>query len=196
MSGLLLFSIISWLYLLSVLKRSKLSAFYFLAGSVGLFFILIALSNPYWIWFFTHLVINGMNVFAKLSHFCQLYVKYGLVYIFNNAAPVTMTIDYECSGIIETCAFIGLVSFFPVYNRQQRVFRCLQGLLWIYFANVLRLIVVVVIVHFLGGQYYYLAHSIIGRLLFYILIIILYYRTFTYSQITKLTPVDPDEVSP
>lgn len=185
MNGLLLFSIIGWLYLISVLKRSRLSAYYFLVGSVGLFFILMAFSRPYWVWFFTHLVINGMNGFAWLTHTCQLYVKYGIVYIFSNVGPVTMTIDYECSGIIETTAFVALVSFFPVYTPQQRAKKAVQGMLWIYFANILRLITVVLIVHFFGARFYFLAHSILGRLLFYVLVIILYYRTFTYSQIAK-----------
>lgn len=49
---------IIWLYVLSVLKRSKLSAFFFIVGSGGLFFILIALSDPYWVWFFTHAVLH------------------------------------------------------------------------------------------------------------------------------------------
>jgi hypothetical protein len=51
MNSLLLFGIIIWIYLLSVLKRAKLTAFSFIVGSVGLFFILMAISSPYWIWF-------------------------------------------------------------------------------------------------------------------------------------------------
>ncbi|KRN27285.1 hypothetical protein IV38_GL000691 [Lactobacillus selangorensis] len=187
MNPLLLIGIIAWLYLISILKRSNLSAYYFIIGSVGLFFILIALSNRYWVWFFTHAVINSVSIYGALTHMCRLYVKYGLVYIVNNGAPVTMSIDYECSGIIETCAFVALVCFFPVYNRQQRVLIAPRGILWIYLSNVIRLITVILIVHFAGGSQFYLAHSIIGRILFYALVIVLYYRTFTYSQITRST---------
>lgn len=40
-----LIGIVVWLYLLSVMKRSKLSAFYFILGSVGLFYLLIVFSR-------------------------------------------------------------------------------------------------------------------------------------------------------
>lgn len=182
MNGLLLLCIIIWLYIISVLKRANLTAYYFIFGSIGLFFILIALSNPYWIWFFTHSVITGVNLFSITDLF-HIYTKYGLVYINNAISPVTMSIDYECSGIIETCAFLAMITFFPVYSPQKRLDWGLIGIIWIYLANIIRLFVVIAIVHFLGSDYYFVAHSILGRLVFYILIICLYYKAFTSSQI-------------
>lgn len=185
MSIYLLIGIVIWLYALSVLKRAQLSAFHFIVGSGGLFFILIALSDPYWVWFFTHAVINGIKWFNALTGMSSVMTKYGLVSIFNPTVPVTMSIDYECSGIIETTAFISLVMFLPMYNRPERVFFSIVGTLWIYIANVIRLITVIIIVHFGGGQLFFLAHSIFGRLVFYILVIILYYDVFTYSQLSQ-----------
>lgn len=184
MNGLLLLCIIIWLYVISVLKRANLTAYYFIFGSIGLFFILITLSNPYWIWFFTHSVITGVNLFS-ITDFFHIYTKYGLVYINNAISPVTMSIDYECSGIIETCAFLAMITFFPVYSPQKRLDWVLIGIIWIYLANIIRLLVVIVIVHFLGSDYYFVAHSILGRLVFYILIICLYYKAFTSSQIRR-----------
>ena len=103
-----------WLYALSVLKRSKLYAFFFIVGSVGLFFILITLSDHYWIWFFTHDVMHGIGWLGQLTHMSEIMPKYGLVSIYNSTSPVTMMIDYECSGIIETTAFVSLVVFLPI----------------------------------------------------------------------------------
>jgi exosortase family protein len=122
MNSLLLFGIIIWIYLLSVLKRAKLTAFSFIVGSVGLFFILMAISSPYWIWFFTHDVIDGVDWFGRLTGMSQTYVKYGLVYIVNHSSPVTMSIDYECSGIIETMAFVSLLAFYPTYTHKEKFF--------------------------------------------------------------------------
>lgn len=184
MNGLLLLCIIIWLYIISVLKRANLTAYYFIFGSIALFFILITLSNPYWIWFFTHSVITGVNLFS-ITDFFHIYTKYGLVYINNAISPVTMSIDYECSGIIETCAFLAMITFFPVYSPQKRLDWGLIGIIWIYLANIIRLLVVIAIVHFLGSDYYFVAHSILGRLVFYILIICLYYKAFTSSQIRR-----------
>jgi len=185
MNSYLLLGIIVWLYMLSVLQRAKLTAFSFIVGSVGLFFILMALSNPYWIWFFTHAVINGVSGLGNLTGMSGSYPKYGLIYIKNDLSPVTMMIDYECSGIIETMAFIGLLAFYPAYTRKEKVFYLLFGIVWIYLANVIRLGIVIVMVHFGGGSVYYLAHTIIGRIAFYLLVIILYYNVFTYSRLSR-----------
>lgn len=62
---------------------------------------------------------------------CEVMTRYGLVNINNPTYPVTMTIDYECSGIIETTAYIGMVAFFPMYNSVERVFFGVVGTLWI-----------------------------------------------------------------
>jgi len=185
MSSYLLLGIIVWLYIISVLKRAHLSAYYFIAGSVGLFFILIALGNPYWVWFMTHLVINGVATLGDLTHWCRVFTKYGIVYIDNSVNPVTMSIDYECSGIIETTAFIGLLAFFPTYSRQEKNFYLIVGIVWIYLANVMRLMLVVSLVYFGGAGWYFMAHTLLGRLFFYVLVIVLYYNVFTYSQLSQ-----------
>lgn len=185
MSIYLILGFLIWLYLISVLKRAQVPAFYFIVGSAGLFFILIALSDPYWVWFFTHAVINGVRWVGTVTGMCTIMSHYGLVSINNPFNPLTMTIDYECSGIIETTAFVSLVAFFPLFNHHERVFFGLLGLLWIYLANVLRLAIVIVLVHFSGGQIFFFGHAILGRLVFYILVIVLYYNVFTYSQISR-----------
>ncbi|KRK26757.1 integral membrane protein [Lactiplantibacillus pentosus DSM 20314] len=154
-------------------------------GSAGLFFILTAISRPYWVWFFTHAVIHGVALFTELTNWGQIMFKMGLVYINNVGNPVIMSIDYECSGIIETCAFVSLVVFYPAYQRREKVFYGVFGLLYIYLINVLRLNVVITIVHFGGGEAFFLAHSVIGRLIFYVLVIVLYYNVFTYSQLAR-----------
>lgn len=184
MSIYLIIGIIVWLYILSILKRAQLSAFHFIFGSGGLFFILIALSNPYWVWFFTHAVINGIKLIGTSTGLCTVMSHYGMVSIINPTSPVNMAIDYECSGIIETVAYISLVSFLPLFNRHERVFFSIFGTLWIYLANIIRLMTVIITVHFGGGDLYFLAHSIIGRFIFYVLVIVLYYEVFTYSQLS------------
>lgn len=185
MNSFLLLGIIIWIYMLSVLKRAKLTAFSFIVGSVGMFFILMALSMPYWIWFFTHAVINGVDWLGSITHMSRCFPKYGIVYINNNLNPVTMTIDYECSGIIETAAYTSLLAFYPTYSRQEKVFYLVFGALWIYLSNIIRLMIVILMVHFGGASLFYLAHSILGRIVFYFLVITLYYNVFTYSRLSQ-----------
>lgn len=185
MNAFLILGTAVWLYVLSVLRRVQLPAYFFIVGSVGLFFILITLSDPYWVWFFTHAVITAITGLGDLTGMCTVMAKYGIVHIVSSNATTLMTIDYECSGIIETMAYLALVTFFPTYRRQERVFYAVFGLIWIYLDNVLRLSIVVVIVHFFGPESFFLAHTIIGRLVFYVLVIALYYNVFTYSQVAR-----------
>lgn len=182
MNSFLLLGIIIWIYLLSVVRRARLTAFSFLVGSVGCFFVLMTLSTPYWVWFFTHGVIDGVAIVEKLIKMGSVYPKYGWIYITNQATPVTLQIDYECSGIIETMAYMSLLLFYPTYSRKEKFFYSILGLVWIYLANVIRLIIVVAMVYLGGADVFYLAHSILGRLVFYLLIIVLYYNVFTYSH--------------
>ncbi|WP_278553813.1 exosortase family protein XrtG [Companilactobacillus farciminis] len=184
MSIYLVIGIVVWIYLLSVLKRAHVPAFFFLIGTGGLFFILIGFSDPYWVWFFTHSVINGVKWFGNLTNMSEVMNRYGLISINNATQPLTMTIDYECSGIIETMAYISIVAFFPIFNRYEKAFFGVFGILWIYLANVLRLALIIIIVHFAGGSAFFIGHSIVGRMVFYILVIALYYNVFTYSQIS------------
>ena len=176
---------IVWFYVLSLFKRAKLTAFFFIWGSVGLFFILVFLSSPYWSWLWTHNITLLMGWLSSLTRIGQAIPKYNIISIFNSYEPVNMTIDYECSGIIETLAFVCLVSFFPIFDRYQKLFFSLLGAGWIFLANVLRLYLIILLVHFGGGSYFYLAHSIIGRIIFYILAIVLYYNVFTSSQLAQ-----------
>ncbi|WP_261806696.1 exosortase family protein XrtG [Lapidilactobacillus luobeiensis] len=185
MSGWLLFGVLAWLYGLSLLKRAHLPAFYFIWGSVGLFFILIALADPYWIWFQKQLVVRGAGGLGQTLKMAQVLPRLMLIEVVHGPTINFLSIDYECSGIIEMTAFWGLVAFYPSFSSQEKVFYGLGGALWIYCANVIRLLLVVTLVFFGGDAWFFAAHAIIGRLVFYLLVIVLYYHVFTYSQVSQ-----------
>ncbi|OIK56439.1 exosortase family protein XrtG [Oenococcus oeni] len=182
---IILIGTLIWVYILSVLKRAKLSAFYFITGSVGLFLILMALSRPYGIWLFSTIVTRGIGLFGSLSGMFTAFYRENLIEIQNTHDTILMFVDYECSGIIETTAFWSLIAFYPVYSRKERTIIGVAGALWIYAANILRLFVVATIVFFNGNKIFFLAHSVLGRLFFYILVIALYYNVFTRAHIIK-----------
>ena len=182
---IIILTLIVWVYGLSVLKRAKTDAFYFLFGSIGLFIILIILSKPYGVWLFSSVVTWGVGIVGKMTGlFSTLYSSHIIQVIANHRTSILL-VDYECSGIIETTAFWGLIAFYPVYKGQKRVILGLVGMIWIFLANVLRLSFVAVVVYYFGNDAFYLAHSIIGRLIFYVLAIILYYIVFTKGQLVN-----------
>lgn len=181
----ILLGFIVWIYVLSLFKRAEILSMYFIFGSIGLFFLIIALSKPYIIWLLTQAVIKGVDSVTSLAYMSHAYPKYGLIYISNPVTPTMMSIDYECSGIIESAAFIGMVSFFPIFGKNEKLFCSLFGILYIYLSNVIRIFIVVTFVHFGGGDLFMIAHSVIGRLFFYAAVIALYYNVFTVSHFSK-----------
>ncbi len=185
MKALLPIIFVVWLYLLTVFRRTNLKAFYYIWGSIGIFFILITLSNPFWVWELTQMITGLVGSISHCLNLGQSFTKYGALFIYNQNSSVFLTIDYECSGVIEIIALLSLLIFFPTYSRKEKLLYSLLGSLFIIFANIVRLMTVITIVHFGGSQSYFLAHSIIGRIIFYILTIIVYYYIFTFKQIDK-----------
>ena len=185
MSGEIFLAVLLWIYLLGVFRRNRLAAFYFIVGSIGLFFILLELSRPYWVFLLTQVVVKGVGILWTWTGWITVIPRHNLLYIFNLSSSISISIDYECSGIIESCAYLALVIFFPVYSRKERLFYSILGVVWIYCTNIIRLSIVVLVVHCGGIGTFYLAHSILGRLVFYVLVLILYYKVFTLSQVTK-----------
>lgn len=185
MNPLLLIGIALWIYILSILKRSRIASFYFIVGSVGLFLILVAFSKPYIVWILTQAVIKGTDMGTSSMGMTHSFSKYGILFISNSHTSLTMSIDYECSGIIESAGFIGLIVFYPIYTRKEKLLYAILGFLYIYLANIIRIFIIINIVYFFGSSTFFLAHSIIGRIVFYSMVIAFYYRIFTYSQIYK-----------
>lgn len=173
--------LVVWLYGLSICKRAALPTYYFIWGSVGLFFLLFFLSRPYLIWLMVQTVVTGVGLIVGPLHLAQTAAGYGLILIDTANGALSLAIDYECSGVIETIAFWSLLIFYPIYRLKATVFLGLVGLFFIYFANVARLVLIVILVHYFGSPIFFFAHTILGRLFFYALVVYFYYRVFTYG---------------
>lgn len=182
--------ILAWLYLLSVLKRAKTAAFYFITGAAGLFLIIILLSKPYGIWLISTMITWVVGVLGHITGlFNTFYMSHVIQVVTKNSTNIFL-VDFECSGIIESAAYIGLIAFYPVYTLQQRLKFGVIGLVTIFGANVLRLTFVAIVIYYFGSQAFYLAHSILGRLIFYVIIITLYYLVFTKAQLLRRNKVE------
>lgn len=174
-----------WLYLVSVLKRTQLVAFHFIVGSLGLFAILLIVSKPFIVPFMSQLVTFLSGLVGSLTQTFSAIYEHSLIYINNTQGVVIMFVDSECSGVVESAAFIGLLTFFPLYKNNEKIVLSFIGILWILMANVIRILVIAFIVFYFGQSAFYLAHTIIGRVVFYLLTIVLYFNVFTRAHITK-----------
>ena len=176
---------ILWIYLLTVLKRGKLDFWYFIAGSVGLFIFSIIWIEPLVVGPMQKAVAAAAGIPGRLTGIYESYFQKGIIFISTGGTSLSLYIDFECSGIIETLAFFALLWFFPVYRLYEKVVVSIAGGLLIFASNVLRIFVICLVVYFFGGDMYFLAHTIIGRLVFYACTITLYFYVFTKSQIIR-----------
>lgn len=183
LNGWFVLGTIIWIYGLSVLKRGNLSSFYFWWGSIGLFIIGAFVFHPYLMWLVADILTNTLGIFANITHWFNVYPITNFIQINSENSSVQLFVDYECSGVIEFLAYISLVAFYPLYDRQAKIITGIIGTLWIFIANIIRLLLIIVIVRYCGVGSLFWAHSVLGRLLFYSLVIILYYNVFTQPQL-------------
>ena len=176
---------ILWVYLLTVLKRGKLDFWYFIAGSVGLFIFSVIFIEPVAVEPLQKAVAAAAGIPGRLTGIYESYFQKGIIFISTGGTSLSLYIDFECLGIIETLAFFALLWFFPVYRLYEKVVVSIAGGLLIFASNVLRIFVICLVVYFFRGDMYFLAHTIIGRLVFYACTIALYFYVFTKSQIIR-----------
>ncbi len=174
-----------WIYVLTVCKRAKLNFWYFVIGSVGLFFFMLIWLQPLLTVPLTKAVTLISGIIGQLTGLYDSFYQYSILFIKSSGETISLYIDYECSGIIEIIAFTSLLWFFSVYNFYEKMIVNCIGFIYIFFANVLRIFVICIFVYFGGNDMFFLAHTIFGRLIFYALSVILYFYVFTKSQIVR-----------
>ena len=176
---------IVWLYLIWVLKRAKLDFFRFCLGSVGLFFFMMLWIQPIVTVPLTKCVAAAAGVLGELTGMFKSYYQYSMIFIPTAHSSISLYIDYECSGIIEIMAFSAMLWFFPLYNIAEKFVVNIIGIVWIFAANIIRILVICIIINYFGNDAFYFAHTIFGRIIFYGLSIMLYFYVFTRSQIIR-----------
>lgn len=178
--------LILWLRLIHVLTRAELWFWRFLFGSTGMFLFLFFWVQPVLTVPLARCVAAVAGVVGNVTNTFSPYFRYGVLFVETAGGAMTLQIDFECSGIVEIIAYLSLLTFYRVYNRNERVALAIAGTGYIMLANVLRMIVISEMIHFGGTDVYYAAHSLVGRLVFYILSVILYFYVFTKPQIVRM----------
>ncbi len=176
---------ILWLYLLSVLSRSKLYFFNYLVGSVGFFFFTMLFIEPYVTKPLGNAVAMIAGIPGSILGLYQSFPQYSLIFISRNVSFISFYIDYECSGIIEILAFLSLLWFYPLYNPAEKTVISIGGIGWIFFSNVIRIFIICIVIYYGGNNVFYFAHTLFGRLVFYTLSVILYFNVFTKPHIVR-----------
>ncbi|MFT3951453.1 MAG: exosortase family protein XrtG [Oscillospiraceae bacterium] len=174
-----------WVYLLTVLTRAKLTFFKFLAGSVGMFLLLMLTVRPMLTTRLAQAVAACAGLFGDISSMFESYARYSILFIQHGGEAISLIVDYECSGVIEILAFLSLLWFFPLYGATEKAILTIGGVAWIFVSNVLRLTLICIIVYVFGNNAFFFAHAVFGRIFFYALTIILYFNVFTRPQVMR-----------
>lgn len=177
--------ILIWIYLLTVLKRARLDFWYFILGSIGFFTITVILLQPLLLLPMQRAIAAVTGLPGEWTGTYASYYEKGLLFISHNATQLSLYIDFECTGILETLAFLSLLWFFPVYQLYEKIAVSVIGTATIFLANVLRIFVICQMLYWGGERLYFMAHSFVGRFLFYAITIALYFYVFTRSQIVR-----------
>lgn len=177
---------LAWLFILRVLKRADLRFWHFIWGALGVFILAMVFVRPVVTQPLAQCVAALAGIAGSLTDTFAAYFRYGIIYVPAADSSITLQVDMECSGVIETFAFIALLAFFDVYKRPEKLAVGVVGVLGILVANALRIILICEIVHFCGVDAYGLAHTFVGRLFFYALTILLYFYVFTKPHVVSM----------
>lgn len=185
MSSEIIFFLIIFLYISSLilLNSLKLTFFSFFIGSVGFFSICIR----YFLTYIDKVVCGAneriLNFFSNIFGYFEVLKNYSMVGINTKEGIVSMIINYECSGTIELMVFISLIIFFPFGGKILRFFSLVLGCIYIFVANIIRILLIIFITVSYGEDYFYIAHTFFARILFFILVVVLYYFVFSKVQL-------------
>lgn len=176
---------IVWVYVLTVLKRCRLDFWLYLVGSVGMFLLCLIWLEPVLVVPLQKAVAVVSGMLGELTGVFDSYFQKGMLFIQNGGNSLSLYIDFECSGIIETMAFLSLLWFFPVYRPHEKIVVSIGGILSIFLFNVLRIYLICILIYFFGDGIYFYAHTVFARIFFYICTILLYFIVFTKSHIIR-----------
>lgn len=174
-----------WMYVVWACSRAQLKFFKFIIGCVGLFLFMMYWIQPIAVAPLERVVALVAGSIGNVTGTFESYYQYAMLFVRHAEESVSVYVNFECSGIIESFAFVSMLLFFEVYDLYERIIISAVGVLFIFVSNVLRIVVICLLIRAFGNDVYYLAHSIIGRFLFYILSIGLYFYVFTKSQIVR-----------
>lgn len=186
---LALLSILIWIYTYIRLKSNKLYSFAFIVGSLGLFTISIFFFRDILEALIINIQLKLFDILKNIFYTLEIFVQDRTIIVKTTSVVKAITLNYECSGLIEILVYSSIVLFYPIHSKSNKFRKFIVGNLVILAANMLRLLIIVLSVGFVGVETFELVHLLIGRIVFYFIIIILYYIVLTKYHISQYKEV-------
>ncbi|MDF2590919.1 MAG: hypothetical protein K0S75_385 [Clostridia bacterium] len=185
MNNIILFITIGalWIIGLTLFGKTKMHFFMFLLGSVGVFLISMIFFTPFLERQISLLISETLELIGNATTYFAVFKENSIISFDTRTGIISMFIDYECSGVIEMLVFTSLLLFFPFGKPFRKLFYAIGGNIFIFLANIIRILMIVFVSKTFGAEYFYIAHTLLGRLLFFGLMIVLYYLVFTVTHL-------------
>ena len=172
-----------WIIGLALFDRTKMHFFKFLIGSVGVFLISMIFFTPFLEKQLSLLISDVLEIIANFTSYFLIFKENSIISFDTRTGIISMFIDYECSGVIEMLVFTSLLLFFPFGKPWRKLVYAVCGNIFIFSANIIRILMIVFVSRSFGAEYFYLAHTLLGRLLFFGMMVGLYYIVFTVTHL-------------
>lgn len=95
-------------------------------------------------------------------------------------------ITVECSGLLESAVFLGMLMFYPGWSMQRKLYLAAIGLAATYAANLVRLLFIISTLHWVGKDSLFMAHTLVGRFVFFIMVVFIYWFLLTLPTLRSV----------
>ncbi len=177
--------VLVWVALLVFLHKQKMHFYKFLAGSVGVFVFVMLLGSSIGEEILEKAVSWGMWALSGIMDGFSVLPSNSMVTVNHGQQAVSFIIDYECSGFIEILVYLSILLFYPLLSWWKKLMYAALGCLFIYAANLTRLLLISYSIRLFGTTVFFLSHTVFARILFFGLMVLLYYYVFTRMHIRK-----------
>lgn len=175
--------VILWGFTLRLFKTLKMNFFLFLAGSIGVFTISLIFFQGILQNYLNALVSGTLYVIGNATNYFQVFRENSVIALNTKDGVISIFITYECSGVIEMLVFTSLALFFPFGKTMRRAISLVIGNIYIFAANIVRMMFIILAVKVFGISSFYLVHTLFARILFFALMVVLYYFAFTTTHL-------------
>lgn len=175
-----------WLAFLLFLRANRIWLFYYLAGSVGMAFLMVHVGRSLVPWETWLKISTALSVYQLASLtgiesklFEAVPGAISVLVISQDIGWTVLQIGIESSGLLESAVIVGMICFYPRWSLGRKAFLAALGLATTYVANVVRIFFIVSTLQWGGKDFLFLSHTVLGRALFFALIVVVYWYILT-----------------
>ena len=161
------------------LKKLKLNSLKFFIRILGIFIVCIFIFRKPMETVLKYYLFRGISFAAQYIDFIEIYEQASVFILNLGESSISIFINYECLGVIEHITYTLILIILPYIKNIKKIIYIIAGNIYIFGANIVRLLSIFIMVKNVGIQSYDNIHMIIGRLIFFIFILILYFFVFT-----------------